>query len=71
MRVPIGERTGNALYRFLRGVAFGGIGASVGAFGAWLVGAERDTIIYVALFTTLLIGGWLNRVLGGGGGPQR
>lgn len=67
MRVPIGEATGNALVRFLRGAAFGGIGAGVGAFAAWVVGADRETLIYVALFSTLLIGGWLNRRLGGDG----
>ncbi len=65
MRVPISERTGNVLYRFLRGAAFGAIGASAGALPAWALGAEQDVLIATAFVTTLLIGGWLDRRLGG------
>lgn len=54
------------LCRFMRGVAFGGLGAALGGFGATWLGAELQTAMIAALFGTLIVGGVLNRRLGGG-----
>ncbi|MEW8539952.1 MAG: hypothetical protein AB2565_10195 [Candidatus Thiodiazotropha endolucinida] len=38
------------LCRVMRGLAFGGIGAAIGGYGALLFGVERSDAIYYALF---------------------
>ena len=54
-----------ALCRFMRGLAFGGLGAAVGGLGARWVGAEPTTWMVAALLGALVIGGLLERLLGG------
>lgn len=39
----------------MRGLAFGGIGAAVGGYGALFFGAERGDAIYYALFGALAL----------------
>lgn len=43
------------LCRVMRGLAFGGIGAAVGGYGALFFGAERGDAIYYALFGALAL----------------
>jgi uncharacterized membrane protein YfcA len=43
------------LCRVMRGLAFGGIGAAIGGYGALFLGAERSDAIYYALFGALAL----------------
>ncbi|MCU7876411.1 MAG: hypothetical protein KZQ84_06330 [Candidatus Thiodiazotropha sp. (ex Lucinoma borealis)] len=43
------------LCRVMRGLAFGGIGAAVGGYGALLFGAEQNEAIYYALLGALAL----------------
>ncbi len=65
MGVPADKGTGCVLCRVMRGLAFGGFGAAVGGFGAKGLGADDQTAMIAALFGALIIGGLLNRRLGG------
>ncbi len=65
MGAPAGNDTGCVLCRVMRGVAFGGFGAAVCGFGAKGLGADDQTAMIAALFGALIIGGLLNRRLGG------
>jgi hypothetical protein len=38
------------LCRVMRGLAFGGMGAAIGGYGALFLGADRNDAIYYALF---------------------
>ncbi|MBV2121908.1 MAG: hypothetical protein N0E55_06935 [Candidatus Thiodiazotropha taylori] len=38
------------LCRVMRGLAFGGIGAAVGGYGALFFGVDRNEAVYYALF---------------------
>ena len=49
------------LCRVMRGLAFGGIGAAIGGYGALLFGAERGEAIYYALFGALVLTAFLQR----------
>jgi hypothetical protein len=43
------------LCRVMRGLAFGGLGAAIGGYGAMLFGVSRDDAIYFALFGALAL----------------
>lgn len=45
------------LCRVMRGLAFGGLGAAIGGYGAILFGVERNEAIYFALFGALVLTG--------------
>lgn len=47
--------------RFMRGVAFGGLGALMGGYGALLLGAPRNEAIYYATFGAIALTAFLNR----------
>jgi hypothetical protein len=49
------------LCRVMRGLAFGGIGAAIGGYGAIFFGAERSDAIYYALFGALALTAILQR----------
>ncbi|MES9946713.1 MAG: hypothetical protein ABW080_17305 [Candidatus Thiodiazotropha sp.] len=49
------------LCRVMRGLAFGGIGAAIGGYGAIFFGAERGDAIYYALFGALALTAFLQR----------
>jgi hypothetical protein len=49
------------LCRVMRGLAFGGIGAAVGGYGAIFFGAERGDAIYYALFGALALTVFMQR----------
>jgi uncharacterized membrane protein YfcA len=49
------------LCRVMRGLAFGGIGAAIGGYGALFFGAERSDAIYYALFGALALTALLQR----------
>ncbi len=38
------------LCRVMRGLAFGGIGAALGGYGALFFGVDRNEVVYYALF---------------------
>jgi hypothetical protein len=39
----------------MRGLAFGGIGAAIGGYGALLLGVDKNEAIYYALFGALAL----------------
>ncbi|MEJ2406143.1 MAG: hypothetical protein P8171_17950 [Candidatus Thiodiazotropha sp.] len=43
------------LCRMMRGLAFGGLGAAIGGYGALFLGASRSDAIYYALFGALAL----------------
>jgi hypothetical protein len=43
------------LCRVMRGLAFGGMGAAIGGYGALFLGASRGDAIYYALFGALAL----------------
>ncbi|MBT3015641.1 MAG: hypothetical protein N0E42_08935 [Candidatus Thiodiazotropha endolucinida] len=45
----------------MRGLAFGGIGAAIGGYGALLFGVERSDAIYYALFGAVALTAFLQR----------
>jgi hypothetical protein len=45
----------------MRGVAFGGIGAAIGGYGALFFGVDRSDTIYYALFGALALTAFLQR----------
>jgi hypothetical protein len=45
----------------MRGLAFGGIGAAIGGYGAIFLGAERGDAIYYALFGALALTAFMQR----------
>lgn len=49
------------LCRVMRGLAFGGIGAAIGGYGAMLFGVEREQAIYYALFGALALTAFVTR----------
>ncbi|MEW8316726.1 MAG: hypothetical protein AB2669_17455 [Candidatus Thiodiazotropha endolucinida] len=49
------------LCRVMRGLAFGGIGAAIGGYGALLFGVERSDAIYYALFGAVALAAFLQR----------
>jgi hypothetical protein len=49
------------LCRVMRGLAFGGIGAAIGGYGAIFLGAERGDAIYYALFGALALTAFMQR----------
>ncbi|MCU7906675.1 MAG: hypothetical protein KZQ76_12685 [Candidatus Thiodiazotropha sp. (ex Epidulcina cf. delphinae)] len=44
-----------ALCRVMRGLAFGGMGAAIGGYGALFFGADQTEAIYCALFGALAL----------------
>ena len=49
------------LCRVMRGLAFGGLGAAIGGYGALFFGAERSDAIYYALFGALALTAFVQR----------
>ncbi|MGD8911908.1 MAG: hypothetical protein PVI97_03855 [Candidatus Thiodiazotropha sp.] len=49
------------LCRVMRGLAFGGIGAAIGGYGAIFFGAERGEAIYYALFGAFVFTAFMQR----------
>ncbi len=47
--------------RFMRGVAFGGLGAMIGGYGALLLGFPRNEAIYYATFGAIALTAFINR----------
>jgi hypothetical protein len=45
----------------MRGLAFGGIGAAVGGYGAIFFGVDRGDAIYYALFGALVLTAFMQR----------
>jgi hypothetical protein len=45
----------------MRGLAFGGIGAAIGGYGALFFGVERSDAIYYALFGALALTAFVQR----------
>ena len=43
------------LCRFMRGVAFGGLGAAIGGYGSLLLGASQNDAIYYAVFGAIAL----------------
>ncbi|MEJ2619284.1 MAG: hypothetical protein P8163_03275 [Candidatus Thiodiazotropha sp.] len=43
------------LCRVMRGLAFGGMGAAIGGYGALFFGVDRNEAIYYALFGALAL----------------
>lgn len=43
------------LCRVMRGLAFGGLGAAIGGYGALFLGADQDEAIYYALFGAIAL----------------
>jgi hypothetical protein len=43
------------LCRVMRGLAFGGMGAAIGGYGALFFGADKNEAIYYALFGALAL----------------
>jgi hypothetical protein len=52
------------LCRVMRGLAFGGIGAAVGGYGAIFFGVDRGDAIYYALFGALALTAFMQRKKG-------
>jgi len=50
-----------AFCRFMRGVAFGGLGAMIGGYGSLLLGFPRNEAIYYATFGAIALTAFLNR----------
>jgi len=50
-----------ALCRVMRGLAFGGVGAAIGGYGAILLGVERQEAMYYALFGALALTAFIHR----------
>lgn len=49
------------LCRVMRGLAFGGMGAALGGYGAIFFGADKNEVIYYALFGALALTAILTR----------
>jgi hypothetical protein len=49
------------LCRVMRGLAFGGMGAAIGGYGAILFGVDRNDAIYYALFGALAMVAFVQR----------
>lgn len=49
------------LCRLMRGLAFGGLGAALFALPAKWLGADHNTLVYIALFGALLVTVLFNR----------
>ena len=49
------------LCRVMRGLAFGGMGAAIGGYGALFFGADEGEAIYYALFGALALTAWVHR----------
>jgi hypothetical protein len=47
--------------RFMRGVAFGGLGALMGGYGALLLGLPRNEAIYYATFGAIVLTAIISR----------
>ena len=47
--------------RFMRGAAFGGLGAIIGGYGSLLLGVERINAIYYAVFGAIALTAFINR----------
>ncbi len=47
--------------RFMRGVAFGGLGAMIGGYSALLLGSPRNEAIYYATFCAIALTAFINR----------
>lgn len=47
--------------RFMRGVAFGGLGAMIGGYGSILLGADRNDAVYYAVFGAIALTAFVNR----------
>jgi hypothetical protein len=45
----------------MRGLAFGGLGAAIGGYGAMLFGVEENDAIYFALFGALALTAIMHR----------
>lgn len=50
-----------ALCRVMRGLAFGGLGAAIGGYGAILLGVDRQEAVYFALFGALALTAFIHR----------
>ena len=53
--MPPVDASNCTLCRVMRGLAFGGIGAAVGGYGALFFGAEQNEAIYYALLGALAL----------------
>ena len=49
------------LCRVMRGLAFGGLGAAIGGYGAMLFGVDRQEAMFYALFGALALTAFLLR----------
>ena len=47
--------------RFMRGVAFGGLGAIIGGYGSILLGVDRNDAVYYAVFGAIALTAFVNR----------
>ncbi len=50
-----------ALCRVMRGLAFGGLGAAIGGYGAILFGVDRQEAMFYALFGALALTAFMQR----------
>ncbi|MEN8178656.1 MAG: hypothetical protein ABFS39_08550 [Pseudomonadota bacterium] len=58
-----------ALCRVMRGLAFGGMGAAIGGYGAILFGVDRQEAMFYALFGALALTAFILRKKSGA--PRR
>ena len=49
------------LCRVMRGLAFGGLGAAIGGYGAILFGVDRQEAMFYALFGALALTAFMQR----------
>ncbi|MDJ0806097.1 MAG: hypothetical protein QNJ78_04615 [Gammaproteobacteria bacterium] len=49
------------LCRVMRGLAFGGLGAAIGGYGALLFGVDRQEAMFYALFGALALTAFMHR----------
>ncbi len=59
--MPSAAGSNCTLCRVMRGLAFGGIGAAIGGYGALFFGVERSDAIYYALFGALALTAFVQR----------
>ncbi len=55
------------LCRVMRGLAFGGLGAAIGGYGAILFGVDRQEAMFYALFGALALTAFMQRKRSKGG----
>ncbi len=56
-----GKRANCFVCRVMRGLAFGGMGAAIGGYGALFFGVDRSDAIYYALFGALALTALITR----------